>query len=144
MAEDLGSVYEFQSNIADATEPVPLPVGEYKASVKVVELAKSKASGQPMAVFNYLVSPDQYPADYTDGNADGELLRWYLPLVDAHGNETPRTRWRIKKAMEAHGLAPSSRFVCTDFIGAEVTLVVQNEDFQGSPQARVTGVKAAA
>lgn len=134
---ELGSVYEFQSNIADAQQPNPLPVGEYRASVKIAELKVSKSSGKPMLAITYHISAEQYPADYTDGNADGETLSTYASLA-----ETPRNKFMLKKFMEMHGVAPSNRLVATDFIGQEVIVKIEHEDYQGMPQARATPVRA--
>lgn len=134
---ELGSVYEFQSNIGEAQQPNPLPVGEYRASVKIAELKVSKSSGKPMLVVSYHISSDQYPADYTDGNADGEVLSVYQSLA-----ETPRGKWLLKKFMEMHGVAASNRLVATDFIGQEVIVKIEHEDYQGIPQARATPIRA--
>lgn len=136
MTEGLGSVYTFTSNLAEAEQPQPLPVGEYRASVRIAELAPSKSSGKPMLVLTYHVSADQYPADYTDGNPDGETLKVYRSL-----EETPRNKYMLKKFCEMHGVAPSNRIVATEFIGQEVMIRIDHEDYQGMPQARANAVR---
>lgn len=135
---DISSVYEFSQDIASAEAPPPLPVGEYRASVRSVEAAVSKSSGKPMMVLTYNISPDQYPADYTEGNADGETLTYYHPLED-----TPRNRFRLRKFCEMHGVAASRRINLPDFIGQDVIMNVSHEDYQGLPQARGNPVRAA-
>lgn len=135
---DISSVYEFSQDIASAEAPPPLPVGEYRASVRSVEAAVSKSSGKPMMVLTYSISPDQYPADYTEGNADGETLTYYHPLED-----TPRNRFRLRKFCEMHGVAASRRINLPDFIGQDVIMNVSHEDYQGLPQARGNPVRAA-
>lgn len=135
---ELSSVYEFSQDIASAEAPPPLPVGEYRASVRSIEAAVSKSSGKPMMVLTYSISPDQYPADYTEGNADGETLMFYQPLED-----TPRNRFRLRKFCEMHGVAASRRINLPDFIGQDVILNVSHEDYQGMPQARGTPVRGA-
>jgi len=134
---ELGSVYEFQTNIGDAEQPKPLPIGEYRGSVRIAELKVSKASGNPMLAVTYHISADQYPADYTDGNPDGETLSSYISL-----KETPRNKWMLKKFGEMHGVSIANRLVATDFIGQEVILKIEHEDYQGMPQARATPVRA--
>lgn len=134
---ELGSVYEFQTDIGEAQQPSPLPVGEYRASVKIAELKVSKSSGKPMLVLSYHISSDQYPADYTDGNVDGEVLLTYASLA-----ETPRNKWLLKRFMEMHGVAASNRLVITDFIGQEVVVKIDHGDYQGMPQAQATPVRA--
>ncbi len=135
---ELSSVYEFSQDIASAEAPPPLPVGEYRASVRSVEAAVSKSSGKPMMVLTYNISPDQYPVDYTEGNADGETLTYYHPLED-----TPRNRFRLRKFCEMHGVAASRRINLPDFIGQDVIMNVSHEDYQGLPQARGNPVRAA-
>lgn len=135
---ELGSVYEYSDNIADAAPPSPLPAGDYRASVKAIEAKNSKASGKPMAVLSYHVSPDQYPADYTEGNPDGETMMFYRPLED-----TPKNRFLLRKFCEMHGVSASKRINLPDFIGQEVIIKVEHEDYQGSPQARATPIRAA-
>jgi Protein of unknown function (DUF669) len=134
---ELGSVYELGSNLADVQQPSPLPIGEYRASVKIAELKASKSSGKPMLVTTYNISPDQYPPDFTDGNPDGETLMVYTSM-----SETPRSRWMLRKFVEMHGVVPSNRISATDFIGQEVILKVEHEDYQGMPQARGSVVRA--
>jgi hypothetical protein len=135
---EISSVYEYSQDIASAEAPPPLPTGEYRASVRSIEAAISKSSGKPMAVLTYYISPDQYPADYTEGNADGETLTFYAPLED-----TPRNRFRLRKFCEMHGVVASRRINLPDFIGQDVILNVSHEDYQGMPQARGNPVRAA-
>lgn len=134
---ELGSVYEFQSNIGDAEAPKPLPMGEYRASVRSAELQLSKSSGNPMIVVSYHISPDQFPADFTDGNPDGEVLTVYKSL-----SETPQNKWLLRKFCEMHGVAASNRLVATDFIGQDVIVKITHEDYQGVSQARANPVRA--
>lgn len=133
---DLGSVYEFSADLKDATPPSPLPVGDYRGTVQAVVPQISKSSGNPMAVITYHVSPDQYPADFTEGNADGEQFQFYLPLTD-----NPRNRFRIRKFCEMHGVTPSRSLNLPDFIGQEVIVQVTHEDYQGETRARVSPIR---
>lgn len=136
---ELGSVYTFNSDIASAEAPQPLTPGEYRGSVVHAELSTSKSSGNPMLVTQYLVSSDQFPADFTDGNPEGETFRVYTSLNDT----TPRGRFMIKKFMEMHGIVPSNRLNVPDFLGQEVILDISHEDYQGMPQARAKVVRPA-
>lgn len=134
---ELGSVYEFDTDLSTAEQPSPLPVGEYRGSVQAAELMNSKNSGKPMLKLTYRVGADQYPADYTDGNPDGENLVIYRSL-----ESNPRNRYMLRKFCEMHGVVPSTRIVATDFIGMDVILRVEHEDYQGMPQARANAVRA--
>jgi hypothetical protein len=138
MSGSLPTVYEFQQPISDAEAPKPLPAGEYRAVVKMVEPKMSKSSGKPMADFTYSISADQYPADYTEGDPDGTTLHSYVSLVD-----TPRQRFQLRKLCEMHGVVAGSRLNLVDFMGTEVIVKIEHEDYQGVPQARLTPVREA-
>ncbi len=133
---ELGSVYEFSDDLSKAEPPVPLPGGEYRATVQAIQAQISKSSGKPMAVTTYRITPDQYPADYTEGNPDGEQLITYTSLSD-----DPRNRFRVRKWCEAHGVTPSRTLNLPDFIGQEVIATVTHEDYQGETRARVGSIR---
>jgi hypothetical protein len=136
MSATLGTVYEFSKPSNEAEAPQPIPASEYRASVRAVEAKNSKNSGKPMAAFSYHVSAEQYPADFTDGDPDGVVLTFYLPLED-----NARNRFRIRKHCEAHGVAATHRLNLPDFIGQEVIIKIEHEDYQGAPQARITAIR---
>lgn len=138
MSGSLPTVYEFDKSLADAEAPQPIPTGEYKATVKLVEPKISKSSNKPMMDVTYHISAEQYPADYTEGDPDGALLHNYVSLAD-----TPRARFQLRKFCEMHGVVPSSRLNLTDFMGTEVIVKIEHEDYQGMPQARLTPVREA-
>lgn len=129
----MSSIYEFSSDVSEQEAPKPLPEQEYRASVRGVEPAVSKSTGSPMMVLTYLVGPDQYPADFTEGNPDGEEFKVYVTLRD-----DARTRFRIRKLCEMHGVKPSRTLNMPDFIGQEVIVKVSHEEYQGEMRARVT------
>lgn len=133
---DMSSVYEFSTDLSQQEAPTPLPVGEYRATVQAVVPQISKSSGRPMAVFTYHISPDQYPADYTEGNPDGEQLNVYTSLVD-----DARNRFRLRKLCEMHGVTPARSLNLPDFIGQEVIVNVTHEEYQGETRARATPVR---
>lgn len=134
---ELSSVYEFSTNVGDAKPPQPLPTGEYRATVRSIEPAISKSSGKPMAVLAYFVSPDQYPADYTDGNPEGTTSNVYMSLEDS-----PRNIWQLKQMCEMHGVVASKRINLTEFMGQDVIVNVTHEEYQGLPQARFRPVRS--
>lgn len=130
---DLGSVYEYATPLNEAEAPPPFPLGQYRATVQAVAPQVSKSSGKPMAVITYLISPDEYPADFTNGNPDGETFQFYLPLADE-----PRNRFRLRKFCEMHRVTATRSLNLPDFIGQEVLVDVTHEEYQGETRARVT------
>jgi len=137
---ELPNVMELDFDLNDVTPPVPLPAGEYRATVRNVEHAVSKSSGKSMAVFDYYISPDQYPADYTDGNPDGEVIRTYFSL----DMSVPRNRWRWKQLHQMHGVRiVPGRLDLTAFIGRDVIVEVSHEEYQGEVRPRVNPIREA-
>lgn len=136
MSGSMPSVYEFGGDLATAEAPPPLPVGEYRATVQGVEAAVSKNSGKPMAVFTYIIAPDQYPADFTEGNPDGEQAKVYVSLVD-----DARNRFRLRKLCEMHGVTPSRTLNLPDFLGTEVIVSITHEEYQGETRARMNPIR---
>lgn len=132
----LPSVFEFDKPINEAEAPVPLPAREYRATVKAIEARVSKNSGKPMAAVSYSIPPEQYPVDYTDGDPDGTTLTYYVQL-----EQTPRNMYRLRKFCEMHGVVATRTLNLVDFMGTEVIVKVEHEDYQGAPQARVTPVR---
>jgi hypothetical protein len=136
MAEGMPSVYEFSEGLDNAEAPPPLPIGDYRATVQGIDSAISKSSGKPMAVFTYLISPDQYPADFTNGNPDGEQGKVYVSLVD-----DARNRFRLRKLCEMHGVTASRTLNLPDFLGTEVIVSVTHEEYQGETRARMNPIR---
>lgn len=132
----LGSVYEYSGDLATAEAPPPLPEGEYRAQVQACEMRISKQSGRKMMVPTYIVPPDQYPADFTEGNPDGEKFEAYFVLDD-----TARGRFRMRRLCEMHGVTPKRTLNLTDFIGQEVVVKCEHEEYQGETRARVNPIR---
>ncbi len=133
----LPSVFEYGSNIADAQPPKPLPAGTYRGVVKMVETQRSKNSGALQAKVDFIVDPKQYPADFTDGDANGTLLSTYINMED-----NPKANYRRRLFCEAIGAPMSKRIDVTQWMGLEAKIEVTHEDYQGLPQARVGKVNA--
>lgn len=75
----LSSVIEFDEDLNNVEAPKPLPAGMYDSVIQTVEPMNSK-SGNLMAKITHMISADQYPADYVDGNPNGTTLVQYLML----------------------------------------------------------------
>jgi hypothetical protein len=137
---ELPSVFEVDCDLNDAKPPVPLPVGEYRATVRSCEQQISKSSNKPMAVFTYYISPDQFPPDFTDGNPEGELLTTYVSLDLTNA----RNRYRWKQLHQMHGVRiVPHRIDLTQFLGRDVIVNVTHEEYQGEPRPRVNPIREA-
>jgi hypothetical protein len=125
MSDTVPDVYEFSEDTANAEQPPLLPNGEYRATVRGSKIAKSKTSGNNMVQLDYVIAPEEYPADF-EGPADGTKGTGYVTLSDdATG------RYRYRKACEAHGVTPSRRVDANEFMGQDVMVRVESSMYQG-------------
>lgn len=132
---DLPSVVELDDDISNAEAPAPLPVGEYPATIRAAEMQTSK-SGNLMARVNFTIAPDEYPADFTDGNPEGEtLLHFQMMNV-----EDARTRYRLKNFLTAIGAPKGKRIDVNDWLGLEAKVTIGHEEYEGEMRGRITKV----
>lgn len=132
---DLPSVVELDDDISNAEAPAPLPIGEYNATIRASEMQTSK-SGNLMARVTFAIAPDEYPADFTDGNPDGESLLHFQMM----NTEDARTRYRLKKFIETIGAPKGKRIDVSDWIGLEAKVRVEHEEYDGEVRARIARV----
>jgi hypothetical protein len=139
MADDqLPTIVEFSEDLSTVEAPVPLPVGEYIGTVRAAEVKLSQKEKKYGAI-TYFISPDQYPADYTDGNPEGTTLVFRkLGLED-----TPQARWFARKFCETHGVVPSRSIDVSSFVGTEARLHIKHERYEGIDRAVVDKVASA-
>lgn len=136
--EMMPSVVEFDSDISQAEKPRPLPEGEYVATIVDANVALSQ-KGTKYAVVQFLITPDQYPADYVDGGVDGTRLFYRRLSLE----NTPQAKWRLKQFYAALKLpAPGTSVDMATFKGCEAKIVVKHEVFMGEPQASVDQIRA--
>ena len=131
---NLSSVIEFDEDLNNVEAPKPLPAGMYDSTIQSVEPVMSK-NGKMMAKVTYMISADQYPADYTDGNPNGTILTQYIML-----EKDPRSKFALKNYCQKIGAPLSNRVDLTTWIGLAAKLEVANEMYEGQPQARISKV----
>lgn len=131
---NLSSVIEFDEDLNNVEAPKPLPAGMFDATIQSVEPVMSK-NGKMMAKVTYMISADQYPADYTDGNPNGTILTQYIML-----EKDPRSKFALKNFCQKIGAPLSNRVDLTTWIGLAAKLEVANEMYEGQPQARISKV----
>lgn len=141
-AGDGDSLFVYDDSIEDAVAPEALHDGaKVFATVKGVKLQTSDLTGKPQLIFNYLVEPDDYPADFpTDHYPEGiPLINFSAPI----GNSVPG-RFNQKKIALAHGAPTVKELRATDYIGkrVKVTIKLKNRD-DGTKQMLVAAVEPA-
>lgn len=138
---DTASIVEFSEDISSAEAPDPLPIGDnYPMEITKVLVGPSKSSGRMQAAVNFLVSPEDYPADYDPANnPDGVTVTKYLSMED-----NAKSRYQVRVFEETIGLPPSGRQVDTArWTGQTCLGAISHEPFEGVPRERLGKLKKA-
>lgn len=136
---DAPSILTFSEDISEQEAPVPLPVGDYPAVIRGAVRKTSKTSGKDYCAVTFFVAPEAYPADYTEGNPDGEVLSYNRVPCD----DSPRGRYKIRKFTEAIGAKGGREINLNDWIGLSAILSIGEEEFEGEKRAVIQKVGAA-
>jgi hypothetical protein len=135
---EVSSIIEFSEDISTAEAPTPLPVGEYPAEIRGA-VKKQSAAGNDYASVTFFIAPEAYPADFTEGNEDGETLTFNrVSLLD-----TPAARHRLRKFGEAIGAPLSKKVDLNEWVGRTATVSVQHDTYEGETRAVIGKVVAA-
>ena len=132
----LSSVIEFDEDLNNVEAPKPLPAGMYDSVIQSAEPMTSK-SGNLMAKVTHMISADQYPADYVDGNPNGTTLVQYLML-----SKDQRAKFALKQFCQAIGAPLSNSVDLSTWVGLPAKVEVINEMYEGNLEARLKKVVA--
>jgi hypothetical protein len=136
---EVNSVLEFSEDISNAEPPVPLPVGDYPAEIRGAEKKTSQRTGNDYIKVDFFVAPENYPADYTEGNPDGEILSF----MRLSAEDTPRARHRMRKFCEAIGAPTGTKVDLNGWVGLTATVSIAEEEYEGEKRAVIAKVGAA-
>ena len=140
MSEDTMTIVEFSENIEDAEAPEPLPPGEYPATIRQVAVLRSKQRDTLYAAVQFVILPEDYPADYAADNApDGKVITFRRVSME----DNPQARWQIKNFCEAIGATASKRIDVTEWVSLEARVTVDNEEYEGVMREQIVKVDAA-
>lgn len=132
------SLMEFSSDLSEAEAPPPLPVGEYPASIVKAEI-KDSAKGNKYLALVFRIEPESYPADFIDGNPEGESLNYNRVVLQ----DTPQGRYRMRKFLESVGGTLSTRVDPNDLMGLTATVGIVHGKWEGETRAEIAKVLAA-
>lgn len=133
------SVIEFSEDVANQEAPVPLPTGDYQAEIRAAVQKTSQTSGNPYASVQFFIPPEQYPADYTEGEPDGVVLTFNRVSLQ----DTPASRHRLRKFLEAIGAPAGKKVDLNEWVGRTATVSVQHDTYEGETRAAIGKVNAA-
>ena len=134
---ELPSIVEFSSDLSKAEAPEPLPVGEYEANITAAEI-KTSQKGTRYAEIRWNVSPDQYPADYGDGNPNGSTLIYRRVSLE----DIPQARWGTRQFIDAIGAPLGKKVDVNEWVGMDAVVEVDHETYEGVTRAIVKRVRA--
>jgi hypothetical protein len=127
------TLFHFEQDIALQEAPQPLPVGTYRAVIRNVVAAPGKRDpSSHNAEVHFHISPDQYPVDYTEGEADGTTLRYYVSLANR-----PQSRYALRGFLTAIQAPMGREIDLTSWLGLECMVRVEHEEYEGRMMARV-------
>lgn len=132
------SIIEYDTDISEAEAPVPLPKGDYVAEVRGAEI-KVSGKGNEYVNVTFFIDPDQYPADYTEGNADGMTFTYGRLSPE----NTTRARYGMKKFVEAIGAEGGRALDMNSWLGKTAVVTVVHEEYEGENRAKISKVKEA-
>lgn len=132
------SLMEFSSDLSEAEAPPPLPVGEYPATIVKAEIKDSKQGNRYLAIM-FRIEPESYPADFIEGNPEGETLSYNRVVLQ----DTPQGRYRMRKFLESIGGPLSSRVDPNDLMGLTATVGIVHDTWEGEKRAQIAKVLAA-
>lgn len=133
------SIMEFSQDLSTQEAPPPLPAGTYPAEIISAAFKVSATSGNTYCAIQFKISPDSYPADFTEGDPDGTTLSYNRLVME----DSPQARWRLRKFLEAVGGRLGKSFDPSDILGLAGNIEVANETFEGEPRAQIKRVVAA-
>lgn len=140
MADEQESILSFSEDISTAEAPDPLPAGLYPASIHGIEVKTSQNSGNRYLDVKFRIAPDDFPADFPVENApDGAIIAYRRIVVE----DTPRHRHNVRRFCEACGVAASKEIPVNEFLGANVMVAIEHDEYQGVTREDIRSVEAA-
>lgn len=140
MNDENMSIIEFSEDIGEAEAPEPLPVGEYPATIRAAEVKLSQRGTKYCAV-TFVISPDEFPADYPVENApDGKVIIFRRVGLE----DNPQARYMLRNFCEAIGATPSKRIDVNEWMGLDATVNIEHDTYEGVTREQITRVTEAA
>jgi len=139
MTEINDSIVNFSSSVTDAEAPPPLPRGRYKAQIRKA-IQKVSQNNTKYAEILFFIGPDQYPADFTDGNPEGMSIAYRRVSLE----DNPQARWRLKNFCLSIGAeVPTRELDLMSWVNLDADVEVAHEEYEGVNRAVIARVLAA-
>jgi hypothetical protein len=139
MSDIQDSIVSFSSDVSDAEAPPPLPRGRYKGVIRKA-IQKVSQNNTKYAEILFFIGPDQYPADYTDGNPEGTSIAFRRVSLE----DNPQSRWRLKTfCINIGAEIPTRELDLMSWVNREADVEISHEEYEGVNRANIARVLAA-
>jgi len=138
----MSDIIKLAVNLEDLIEFDPLPAGPYRAELREVEIRHSEKQPNGYLYMVFRIDHSDYPADYdVENNPEGTKVTYArVQLPDPNNRRTVKP---FKQALNALGLElVGNEFNTSEWIGKEVQLLLNLQEYQGSPTNNVDSVRA--
>ena len=135
MADELGIVVEDSLSLKDQAAAKALPANNYIGVITAAEKRMSQR-GTMYGAITFVISPDQYPADYTEGNPNGAIIVYRRVSLEDH----PQARYGCRRFCEAISAPLGKRIDVNEWVGLEAKLEVGEETYEGVTRALIMRV----
>ncbi len=133
---DEESILTYSEDISTAEAPDPLPVGDYPASIHSI-VVNTSGAGNRYLDCRMRVAPDDFPADFPLENApDGAII----PYRRVSAEDNPRARHNMRLFCEACGVPASKNINVNEFLGADVTVSIEHDEYNGVTREDIRAV----
>ena len=132
------SIVDFSEDLSDVEAPAPLPKGNYTGVIRTATKKVSKERGTKFAEIMFVISSDQYPADYTDGDPNGTTIAYRRVSLE----DNPRARYGTRLFIESIGAPLGKRIDLTEWAGLEANVEVDHETYEGVDRPIIRRVMA--
>jgi hypothetical protein len=134
------TILEYSEDIAEASAPEPLPIGEYPATIETVEMRTSNTSGRDYIAIGLRVSRDDLPPDFDEEGAypDGVMLNYNRLLAE----DTQRARYNVKKFCQAIGAEMGKQIDASSWIGMSCRVSITHRSWEGEQQPNISRITA--
>lgn len=131
------SILSFSDDITNAPPPTPLPVGPYPAEI-IGAQKRVSSTGNEYVQIPMRINPENYPADFTDGDPDGIVLMYNRLQVEDNG--VNRHRWRV--FMERVGGPMGRNIDLGSLVGLTCTVEITHQEYEGEMRAQIARILA--
>ena len=139
-------VLELDENLDDVEEPELLPPAWYRAEVRGVELRDNQAGTGKYYDVEFVVQPNNFPADYDTENYPDGFITHYRLLRKPRSGADRRAVTNIRKFMQKLGVSTSTNIIDpNEWVGKEARLKIIHNKYQGETREQIApgGVEAA-